>query len=260
MKKLLCSFCGLVIVAANVHSTTLFSDSFTYSNGNLVGQGPWLQNGTSVVNPIQVTGGRVMMQNTGQDVNAALSSPFSLLDGTSFYIGATINVSAALATGYYFLHWSPNTGSTTFLSRLEVRSATGGFQLGYVETSGTGASLTWGTDVLNLGQDYRVVVAYNVVAGGANNDTAKIYVDPLDYAVEGNNTPYLSDSWDSITAETVTLGAVNLRQGSSSSAAALAVDNLVVGTAMSDTQVPEPSSSALVGLGLLTWSLIRRRS
>ena len=260
MKTLLCSTCGLLLATASIHAATLFSDDFTYNNGDLIGQGPWLQNGASVVTPVQSLNGRAMLGASGQDVNAALSSPFSLIDGTSFYIGATINISAAQATGDYFLHWSPATSSTIFLSRLEARSSAGGFQLGYVETSGTGASLTWGTTVLNLNQDYRVVVAYNVVAGGVN-DTANVYVDPVDYALEGNNTPYLSDSWNSVTAETITLGAINLRQGTAASAPTLALDDLVVGTAMSDMQViPEPSSAALLGLGLLACSFIRRRN
>jgi trimeric autotransporter adhesin len=265
MKKLLAFCCGLVVATVGVRATPLFSDNFTYPDGALVGQGPWLQNGTSAVNPIQVTGGRTFLQNNGQDVNAALSSPFSLIDGTTFYIGATINVTAAQATGDYFLHWSPATGSTIFISRVEVRSSGTGFQMGYVETSGTGASLTWGTEVLNFNQDYRMVLAYNVVAG-PTDDTADLYVGSgfTDLLVQGNNTAYLSDTWNSATGEQSSLGAINLRQGSATAAATLSVDDLGVATTFAEaatfTPIPEPTSlSLLSGFVLLAWQLARRR-
>jgi len=268
MKRLLCCFCGLLVATVGVRATPLFSDDFTYLNGNLVGQGPWpwAQQGTVATSPVQVTGGKAMLGPTGQDVNAALSSPFTLVDGTSFYIGATIDVSAANATGDYFLHWSPAAGSTIFISRIEARSSGSGYQLGYVETSGTGASLTWGTEVLTFNQDYRMVVAYNVVGLGANNDTADMYVGTgfTDLLVQGNNTVYLHDTWDSATTESSTLGAINLRQGTTASAPTLSVDDLGVATTFAEaatyTPVPEPTSLSLLGgFGLLAWYISLRR-
>lgn len=264
MKKLLCCFCGLLVVTASVQATPLFSDDFNgYANADLAGQGPWLQNGSSAVTPAQILNGRVLLGSSGQDLNAALSSPFALVDGTSFFIGATINLSAANATGDYFLHWSPTTGSTIFISRVEARSSGTGFQLGYVETSGTGASLTWGTEELSFNQDYRIVLAYNVVAGPLN-DTANFYVNPSDTLVEANNTPYLSDTWNSVSAEVAALGAINLRQGTAANAPTLALDDLGVATTFAEaatfTPVPEPTSlSILGGFGLLACYLIRRR-
>ncbi len=263
MKKLLCFCCGLLLATLDVRATPLFSDDFSYLDGDLAGQGPWLQTGTVITSPIQVLNNKAMLGTSGQDVNGAVSSPFSLIDGTTFYIGATINVSAAQAAGDYFLHWSPFASSTVFLSRLEARSSGAGFQLGYVETSGSGASLTWGTTELNFNQDYRIVLAYNVVAGGVN-DTANLYVDPTDLVVEGNNTPYLTDTWGSVTAETATLGALNLRQGTAANAPALSVDNLGLATTFAEaatfTPVPEPTTLSLLGgFGLLAWTLIRRR-
>jgi trimeric autotransporter adhesin len=267
MKKLLCFCCGLLVATVGVRATPLFSDNFTYPNGNLVGQGPWLQNGASAVNPVQVTGNTAYLQNNGQDVNAALSSPYSLVDGTSFYIGATIDVTAANVTGDYFLHWSPATGSTIFISRVEIRSSGAGYQMGYVETSGTGASLTWGTEVLNFNQNYRMVLAYNVVAGTVN-DTADLYVGSgfTDLLVQGNNTPYLSDAWNSVTGEQSSVGAINLRQGTTANAPTLSVDDLGMATTFAEAAtftpvtVPEPTTLSLLGgFGLLALLISRRR-
>lgn len=263
MKKTLCCFCGLMVALVGVRATPLFSDNFNYIDGNLVGQGPWLQNGTSIVAPIQVLSGRAIIGPTGQDVNAALNSPLSLVDGTSFYIGSTINLSAANATGDYFLHWSPTVSSTIFISRIQARSSGSGFQLGYVETSGTGATPTWGTQVLNFNQDYRMVLAYNVLAGPVN-DTANLYVNPTDNLVEANNTPYLFDTWGSITPETTIVGAINLRQGTAANAPTLSIDALGVTTTFAEaavfTPIPEPTSLSLLGgFGLLAWHSLRRR-
>lgn len=257
MKKLLCASAALLLVA-NTHATVLFSDDFSYPNGNLGGQGGWItNNGTTF--PIQVTGGKAFLTPTGLDMNAPLSSPLSLVDGTSFYIGATLNFSAAQAAGDYFLNWSTATGSSILISRLHARSSGAGFQLGYLETSGTGGSLTYGSTVLNFNQDYRVVVAYNVVAGTVN-DTASVYVDPIDYAVQGNNTPYLTDIWTSTTGESATVGSINLRQGNAANAPTLSVDNLVVATDFSEMVVPEPSSAALFALGVMALGVVRRRN
>ena len=263
MKKLLCFCCGLLVATAGVRATPLFSDNFAYPDGNLAGQGPWLQNGTSAATPVQVTTGRAMLGTSGQDLNAAISPAFGLVDGTSFFIGATINLSAAQASGDYFLHWSQVTGTTIFISRVQARSSGAGFQLGYVETSGTGASLTWGTTVLNFSQDYRMVLAYNVVSGLVN-DTANLYVNPTDLLVEGNNAAYLSDTWGSISAEVATLGAINLRQGTAANAPTLSVDDLGVATTFAEaatfTAVPEPTTLSLLGgFGLLALFISRRR-
>jgi hypothetical protein len=264
MKKLLCC-CGLLVATVGVRATPLFTDSFnSYSAGNLVGQGTWAQTGASVVSPIQVASGKAVLTTTGQDAYSPLpGGPITLSDGQNFYIGLTLNVASA-QTGDYFLHWTPTVGDTSiFIDRVFVEATTGGYLLGWAETSG-GATPVYGSTVLSFGTDYRVVVAYHDVAG-ALNDTGALYVNPFtNPANEGANTPYLTKSWTSTSAENETIASLNFRQGGATAAAGLTVDDLNASLTFSDvttfTSVPEPTSLSLLGgFGLLAWYQIRRR-
>ena len=264
MKSFSCGIFVLLAWAVNSLATGIFSEDFnSYANGNLTNQGPWLQT-AAAANPIQVSSGKAFLITSGQDVYAPFSAPnnpYTIADGTSFYIGLTLNVSAAQATGDYFLHVTPSAGNSfAFFERLYVKSSGAGFVLGYLETSGTGGAVNYGSTVLTFNTDYRTVIAYNAVAGPVN-DTASVYVNPTDRSIEANNTAEISlDAWTTVSAETNKVAAINLRQGSAANAATLSVDNLSVGTTFSDVAaVPEPRSLFLFGgLGLLAWSFIRR--
>jgi hypothetical protein len=252
MKKLLCFCCGLLLVTLGVRATPLFSDNFdSYTPGNLVGQAPWVQTGTVATTPIQVGSG-VATLFTGQDAYAALpGGPVTIADGTSFYMGLDLNVTTA-RSGDYFLHYSTTVGNTsTFLDRLYVQTSGTGFVLGW---AGSSAGTVYGTSVLNLGTSYAVAVAYNAVAGTAN-DTGALYVNGVQYGS--------AFSWGGGSeASPNVIAEINLRQGGSSSASTLTVDNLVMSLDPADvglSSIPEPCTATLVGLGLLAGTLIRRR-
>jgi len=249
-----------------VQAALNFSDNFdSYSNGNIaglganaIGQGPWAQTGSSVVNPVQVLNGTVVLGTTGQDVYAALSTPISLTVGTTFYIGATVTLTAAQATGDYFMHFTPIVGDTSALAeRLYAKSAVGGFVFGY---NGTSGAANYSSSVLILNTSYRLVLAYTSVAGTAN-DTFALYVNPTDTAVELNNTPFFTSGYVGSGAEATNVAGINFRQGTASSAASVIIDNLSVGTIYSElAPVPEPSVGAILGgFGLLGLLMAARR-
>jgi hypothetical protein len=168
-----------------------------------------------------------------------------------------LNVSAAQATGEYFLHYTATVGATSgFYDKLFARSSGGGFQLGIQDSNGT---TNWGSTVLSLNTTYRVVSEEDFVTG-ALNDTFAVYVNPTDVNVAGNNTPYLTATWNGAVAEATSYAEISLRQGVASQAATLTLDNVVVSTSFSDVAaVPEPSAMALVILGGFAWSRVLRR-
>ena len=255
VKRLLSVFLPSVILAASPlgsQATVVFYDDFnSYNNGNLVGQGTWAQTGTIATSPVQVSGGTVVLGTSGQDVYAPLTSPISITDGSTFYIGATVDLTAAQATGDYFLHWTPTVGnSTIFPERLFAKSSGAGFVFGYDASSG--GTVNYSPTVLSLNTSYRIVLAYTGV-NGALNDTFALYVNPTDTLVEGNNTAYLTSGYVGTGAESTTVAAINLRQGSASSAPSVILDNLTVATLFSDAApvapVPEPSTIAFFVMG-----------
>jgi hypothetical protein len=241
-----CASLALAALLATSASTScaaiVFSDDFSSGNGPLLGTtadvgGVWTITGTSVVNPLLVASGAVAVQNNGQDAYAAFAPAVPHTIG-GLQTSADINVSAAQVGGDYFLHLSDPVGTTSnFYQRLFARSSGNGYQLGLVDTSGTGSTITYGSTVLAFGTSYDVDVTWNFIPG-ATNDT---------FALTVNNLPYLLHTWTSALAEPTQVSAANFRQGAAGNAPTLTVDNLVV-----TSIIPEPSTLILGGVfGLL---------
>lgn len=234
-----------------LYSTTFSSP--TYSDGGLIGQDGWAITGTATNNPVLVanasTNGNVPLVTTGQDVNRPLGSAGSA--GSTFLVSATINLSATQATGDYFMHLGDG-GTSNLIGRVYARSATGGFQLAYLSSSGTPAAGAWGTTVLSLATSYNILFRYDYVAG-AINDTGSLWVNPTaNDLLGGGDAPYVGLTISG-TDPTGSLSTINLRQGATASAPTLTIDNVSV----SGDLIPEPSVMLLGALGVL--GILRRR-
>jgi hypothetical protein len=243
--------------AVDAGATVLYSSDFSgASNGNLAGQQGFAQTGSTATNPIQVNSGVVSLGTSGQDVSAPLAS--SVTTGGTAYISTLVNVSAAQASGDYFVHLANTTAGTLFQDRLFVKSSGTGYVLGLQASS---SGVVYGTTVLPFNTATRIVTRYDVVSGD-QNDVGYIYVNPTG-TDENTNSPYLAATTFAVAENTQTLAAVNLRQGAAGSAPTLTVDDLTVATTFADavnpgvTVVPEPAG--LASLCLISAAGLGRR-
>jgi hypothetical protein len=237
------------LVASVRADVIVFSDAFN-TNGPLLGTTPqvgglWTITGTSVVNPLQVVSGQASLVTTGQDAYSAFSAPVPVATTQALQTSFTLTVSAAQATGDYFLHLSDPAGTASnFYSRIFARSSGGGFLLGFASNAGTGTVTTYGSDVLTFGTSYQVSSTWNFISGPLN--------DTFSLSVNGN--PYIASyTWTGAAEPATNVSAVNFRQGTGANAATLLVDNLQV------KAIPEPSSASIVGLALVGLVGLRRR-
>ena len=176
-----------------VFADVVFRDGFNAVDGSLIGTpaeigGTWSQTGTQAANPIQISGSAASLAGFGQDAYAALSSPVANVEGLGLKTSLDLNVSAASESGEYFLHLSDPLGTTfNFYQRLFARSSAGGYQLGLLDTAGSGSTATWGTQDLSFGTTYHIDVQWNF-GPGTTNDT---------FSLTLNDVPYLNHSWTS---------------------------------------------------------------
>jgi len=174
MKKLYSIFIGLISFAS---FGQVLSDDFNYTDNSLLTANGWTAHSGAGTQSIDVgtsngltytgysgvsgftaaaVGNAVRLDNTGEDVNRAFTSPVTTGD---LYVSFLINVTNAV-DGYFF---SLGTGTTTFYSRLYARpSATSGkINFGIGNTSAT-----YSTTDFDINTTYLVVMKYGVSATG----------------------------------------------------------------------------------------------
>lgn len=257
-----------VALPNQANATQLINDNFsTFSSGNLVGQNGWTQLGfVATTLPLQVTGGKVVIPGAqsadNQDAFKNNSAPGGVVlppvsGTTSIFYGLDLTVNSAPVTGpgdlnpspsYFAAVYNATTAGGFANERLTAKDNSanipGTYLLGARITGQAQDPFTFGAP-LNYGTPYNVVVEADMVAPIAANDTLEIFV---------NGANYLNHTIGAGAADPTGMGSFVISQFASATVGN--VGATIGAVRMADNYaeaagVPEPSTLALSGLGML---------
>jgi hypothetical protein len=261
MKKitLLLSFIACVVFA---QAQPIVTENFNYTVGTGLAANGWVGTGAtpSTLNPILVTassitytgypgsgvGSEITLTTSGEDLNKS----FSAITTGNIYFSALVNLSAAQATGDYFLHIGDLPAGTIYFGRTYVKLDGTKIAFGILNTSGgtPAPTATYTASNYDLNTTYVIVVKVNAATGASS-----LIVNP-DFTAEPT-TGWVTSSVGTSAVPTAGFTTINIRQGSGTAAATLKIDGIRVGTSYSAlfpttgifTLKAEPLSISLVG-------------
>jgi len=246
MKKILMSVVAVLILSVGAHAAILIQDNFP-TNGALVGTTPttggiW-QNLSGAAGSLGVSGNalQIIAANT-EDAE----SDFAASQTVDLFSSFTLNMSATLPTtaGEYFASYRDGTGYDGRIFALRpTGTAAGKFRLG-ISNSASTSFIDWASD-LDTGTTYQIVTRFTQGVGAS--DFITLWVNPTDISSTSISTT-AADLGTSLTA-------FAFRQAGSSGTAG--IDDLIVATTFAEV-IPEPSTYALLGLGLAALFILRR--
>ena len=263
------AFC---FVFQTAHASLLFSEAFNYTAGGTLA--PNVNPGSSVAwgagnSAMTIDGGNLTYPGLtdlggndlsvvwgGGSAGTAINTFANVSSGTIYY-SFLLDVTTAPTSQSYLTSLNPGTvapnGSSDAVA-MYFGTVTGGgaFRFGL---RGGGASATY----TSSGSPYSLDTTYLVVLGydfGAANNNMSLWINPT----PGGSMPAANLV---LTPTTLATGIANVGfKVQSSPQGAFLIDNLLVGTTWGDVTpmgIPEPSTFALAGLGILSLISARRR-
>lgn len=209
----------LFLISMASFGQILVSEDFTYSDGNLIGNGDWVAHDAAGSNAVQVSSNQIVIihgSGSREDVNI----PFTPVTAGAVYASFDFMVSnlgsAIAGTDYeYFAHFGE------YKARVDIISPSDGgdFSVG-ISSGASTAEAEWSTD-LSYDTSYRLTVKYDI-----SNGQAQLWVNAL------------SETDPSILGTTgtgVSVSNFSFRQSNSTSDETVVVDNLIVGQTFDNT-------------------------
>jgi len=240
-------FCvaSLALGASTVNAALILSETFSYADGNLVGNSTWAAHSGAGNTPIQVASGAITLLQGAGSREAVNIKPIGLLPlaaGGKVYASFDVAVSGS-SSNVYFAHFI--SGISVFDARVFVAPF---LNSDYTIGLGTGSSptSTWETG-LTFGTTYKIVVSYDFETGATN-----LWVNPA------------SEISPMISVNGTTLRAIEgfafrqARQANPAIVNTQIIDNLMLGTTFGSA-IPEPSSYAAIFGGLALAGVMARR-
>lgn len=214
-------------------SATLLSDTFTYPDGNLAGNGGWA-NFSGAATDIQVVSGRAVGSGPNANDDHSLFAAQSTSTPTYACFDVIIPTISGAPKPIYFAMLKDG-GTSVFVSRVYVLAVPGGFTFGisYSSTSATVGVAAWSATSLSYDTNYRLAIKYDPATS-----TSTLWVNPVN---EASTSVSITG-----TAAAVAVSGFGLRQSASASTLpaspsyagtadwGFSVDNVGVGTTFDD--------------------------
>ena len=210
---------GLVVFSLTPSSRAalLLTDDFTGYAGNLDGNtggspiGIWTKGGSGPSSTIASTtpltysgysgGGNYVVMGGPSGTTSRTYKGFTstTVAGNTFYASFLLNLTAATATGNYFITLGDPTTGTTYGPKLFAKASGSGFLLGVSKVSNTAS---YGTTEFSFGTTYLVVLRLTGVTGSAN-DLVYAWVNPSLATEPATSSAECSDATGGDTAATL---------------------------------------------------------
>uniref|UniRef100_A0A832DJG4 T9SS type A sorting domain-containing protein n=1 Tax=Ignavibacterium album TaxID=591197 RepID=A0A832DJG4_9BACT len=212
-------------------------ENFNYAVGSLLTQNGWVAHSGSGTNSITVVdtnlsytgyqnsniGKAAYLTNTGEDVNRA----FEPITSGSLYASFLVSIDSAQNAGEYFFHFGPENTTSAFLGKVWAKrdSISGNLAFG-ISKRNNNPDVIYSPPIYSFRTTYLLVVKYEFNDGGTNNDSIKLWINPV---LDGNEPAYdliVGDSGN----DAVSLAMFALRQATISTSPKLFIDGIRVAT------------------------------